>query len=167
MRGALIVILGTLFCSCGEPQYTIPTDKDMVIHFLQNRKDFELLKQWIEEDGLEQAYPPYLSSRDSDTLYMQKLSVERRKEYDSLLLRINCKRISVVSDIITFEYFSYGGILWSIDKNFEYRRRPFCSDEHLCHDSVDLNERYKDNEGNIILYKRIVDDWYIELLYDK
>ncbi|KGN79534.1 hypothetical protein HW49_06170, partial [Porphyromonadaceae bacterium COT-184 OH4590] len=104
MRGALMIILGTLFCSCGEPQYTIPTDKDMVVHFLQNRKDFELLKQWIEEDGLEQAYPPYLSSRDSDTLYMQKLSVERRKEYDSLLLRINCKRISVASDIITFEY---------------------------------------------------------------
>ena len=89
---------------------------------------------------------------------------------DSLLQNIQCSGIAFLFDKeISFNYYSYGGIGWGVDKNFLYTKKNFSqmSDVEICPPEVDMPEKRYDSMKNCYLVKELGDNWYIELNYDR
>jgi len=152
-----------------------PTDQEMIHHFNKHKTDFETIRQVIAEDTISAFdYPPILVEGKyknvKDSIYFNQLSISKRRKLDSLLQNIQCSGITVLSDNeISFNYYSYGGIGWGVDKNFLYTKKNFSqmSDVRICPPEVDLSEKRYDSMKNCYLVKELGDNWYIELNYDR
>ena len=72
------------------------------------------------------------------------------------------------NDQVTFNYYSYGGIGWGVDKNFLYTKRNFKErDVEICPPEVDMSEKRYNSITNCHLVKELGNNWYIELNYDR
>ena len=94
----------------------------MIHHFNKYKTDFEMIRQVIAEDTISAFdYPPVLVEGKyknvKDSIYFNQLSISKKRKLDSLLQNIQCSGITVLSDNeISFNYYSYGGIGWGVDK---------------------------------------------------
>ena len=169
---SLLLVLFTLK-SC-KPEVKDPTDNQMTSHFNKYKTDFEMIRQIIAEDTITAFdYPPILVEgkykNAKDSIYFNQLSISKRGKLDSLLQNVQCSGISVLSnDQVTFNYYSYGGIGWGVDKNFLYTKRNFKeSDAEICPPEVDMSEKRYNSITNCHLVKELGNNWYIELNYDR
>ena len=152
-----------------------PTDREMINHFNHHKTDFEMIRQIMAEDTISALdYPPVLLDEKyknaKDSIYFNQLSISKKRKLDSLLQNIQCSGITVLSDNeISFNYYSYGGIGWGVDKNFLYTKKNFSqmSDVEICPPEVDMSEKRYDSMKNCYLVKELGDNWYIELNYDR
>ena len=134
-----------------------------------------MIRQVIAEDTISAFdYPPVLVEGKyknvKDSIYFNQLSISKKRKLDSLLQNIQCSGITVLSDNETsFNYYSYGGIGWGVDKNFLYTKKNFSqmSDVEICPPEVDMSEKRYDSMKNCYLVKELGDNWYIELNYDR
>ena len=173
MRILLLLLVLFTLKSC-KPEVKDPTDKQMASHFNTHKADFEMIQQIIAEDTITAFdYPPVLVEgkykNAKDSIYFNQLSINKRRKLDSLLQNVQCSGISVFSNNqITFNYYSYGGIGWGVDKNFLYTKRNFKeSDVEICPPEVDMSEKRYDLMKNCHLLKELGGNWYIELNYDR
>ena len=173
MRILLLLLVLFTLKSC-KPEVKDPTDKQMTSHFNTHKADFEMIRQIIAEDTITAFdYPPILVEgkykNAKDSIYFNRLSISKRRKLDSLLQNVQCSGISVLSkDQVTFNYYSYGGIGWGVDKNFLYTKRNFKeSDVEICPPEVDMSEKRYNLMKNCHLLKGLGGNWYIELNYDR
>ena len=173
MRILLLLFILFTLKSC-KPEVKDPTDAQMINHFNTHKADFEMIQQIIAEDTISAFdYPPVLAEgkykNAKDSIYFNQLSISKRRKLDSLLQNVQCSGISILSnDQVTFNYYSYGGIGWGVDKNFLYTKRNFKeSDVEICPPEVDMSEKRYDLMKNCHLLKELGGNWYIELNYDR
>ena len=174
MRIQILLLILFAIKSC-KPAVKDPTDEEMMHHFNKHKTDFEMIRQVIAKDTISAFdYPPILVEGKyknvKDSIYFNQLSISKRRKLDSLLQNIQCTGITVLSDNeISFNYYSYGGIGWGVDKNFLYTKKNFSqmSDVEICPPEVDMSEKRYDSMKNCYLVKELGDNWYIELNYDR
>ena len=168
----LLILFAIKGCT---PTVKDPTDGEMINHFNHHKTDFEMIRQIMAEDTISAFdYPPVLLDEKyknaKDSIYFNQLSISKKRKLDSLLQNIQCSGITVLSDNETsFNYYSYGGIGWGVDKNFLYTKKNFSqmSDVEICPPEVDMSEKRYDLMKNCYLVKELGDNWYIELNYDR
>ena len=168
----LLILFAIKGCT---PTVKDPTDREMINHFNHHKTDFEMIRQIMAEDTISAFdYPPVLLDEKyknaKDSIYFNQLSISKKRKLDSLLQNIQCSGITVLSDNeISFNYYSYGGIGWGVDKNFLYTKKNFSqmSDVEICPPEVDMSEKRYDSMKNCYLVKELGDNWYIELNYDR
>lgn len=161
MRVILIICISFCLFSCSSnvQNNVIPTDKEMIKIFFDNQVYFEKLKEFVVEDSVI-CYPAFLSNKNNTE------NVIERFRGDSLMKKINISRVSNTG-YITLEYYTQGGVLWSIDKNYVYMPQGADSAMTVYSMDIDMNEIYHKTNGNCVLYKPLKDGWFIELTYDK
>lgn len=174
MRIPFLLLVFFIIKSC-KPAVKDPTDEEMINHFNQCRADFAMIRKIIAEDTISIFdYPPILFEGKyknvKDSIFFNQLQIDKKRKLDSLLQNVKCSGIFVLSDNeITFNYYSYGGIGWGVDKNFIYTERNFneISDVEICQPEVDMSEIRYNSTKNCHLVKEIDNNWYIELNYDR
>lgn len=168
----LLIIFTIKTC---KPAVKDPTDREMINHFNKYRTDFEMIRQIIAEDTISAFdYPPILREGKyrnvNDSVYFSQLNIDKKRKLDSLLQNVQCSGIFVLSkDEISFNYYSYGGISWGVDKNFVYTKRNFneIGNVKICPPEIDMSEKRYNSMKNCYLVKELGDNWYIELNYDR
>ncbi|ATA78554.1 hypothetical protein CGC59_02160 [Capnocytophaga sputigena] len=171
----LILILILFVIKSCKSEVKDPTDREMINHFNKCKTDFEMIKQIIADDTISAfEYPPVLFEGKykniKDSIYFNQLNIDKKRELDSLLQNVQCSGIFVLSNNeIRFNYYSYGGIGWGIDKNFIYTKRNFkeINDVEICPPEIDMSERRYNSMKNCYLVKELGNNWYIELNYDR
>ena len=174
MRISFLLLILFTIKSC-KPVIKDPTDEEMINHFNKYRTDFEMIQQIIAEDTISTFdYPPILFEGKyknvKDSIYFNQLNINKKRKLDSLLQNVQCSGIFVLSNNeITFNYYSYGGIGWGVDKNFVYTKRNFneITDIEICTQEEDMSEKRYNSMKNCHLVKELENHWYIELLYDR
>ena len=174
MRILLLLLVLFTLKSC-KPEVKDPTDKQMTSHFNTHKADFEMIRQIIAEDTISAFdYPPILREGKyrnvNDSVYFSQLNIDKKRKLDSLLQNVQCSGIFVLSkDEISFNYYSYGGISWGVDKNFVYTKRNFneIGNVKICPPEIDMSEKRYNSMKNCYLVKELGDNWYIELNYDR
>lgn len=160
--------------SC-KPEVKDPTDEQMIHHFNKHQTDFEMIRQIVTEDTISAFhYPPILFDgkyrNATDSVYFNRLNINEKRRLDSLLQNVQCSGLFVLSDDeITLYYYSYGGIGWGVDKNFVYTKRNFneVDNVEICLPEMDMSEKRYNSMKNVHLVKKIGNNWYIELIYDR
>ena len=168
----LLILFAIKGCT---PTVKDPTDREMINHFNSHKTDFEMIRKIMAEDTISAFdYPPVLLDgkykNAKDSIYFNQLSIDKKRKLDSLLQNIQCSGIFVRSnDEIIFNYYSYGGIGWGVDKNFIYTKRNFneTSDVEVCPAETDMSEKRYNSMKNCHLVKELGNHWYIELNYDR
>ena len=134
-----------------------------------------MIRQIIAEDTISAFdYPPILREGKyrnvNDSVYFSQLNIDKKRKLDSLLQNVQCSGIFVLSkDEISFNYYSYGGISWGVDKNFVYTKRNFneIGNVKICPPEIDMSEKRYNSMKNCHLVKELGNHWYIELNYDR
>lgn len=190
----IILLLSLLFAvSCGEPPMP-PSDEEMIQHFNTHEAAFNKIHEIIADSSKGSFhYPPLFSddiiisdsagqesdisceSNDEQDIPIYGLWMPERIQLDSLLSEIGCGFILVdrqeqetadsVKLSLVILYYSNGLAISGASKSFVYdsglRNHPMIRiTEH-----GDLNEIYRRNYNDTILYKQIKGDWHIQLTH--
>ncbi len=173
MRVSLILLsLLVMISGCTAPNLP-PTDEEMIQHFYNKHLAFEEIYAIISLCPDNSYYPPY---DVDDTICLKGIPSAIQAKLDSLLSEIRCERIfygrqtcQKLVDTIVMEvsipFFASGYSIGGLTKNFAYRA-PIIRDYYKMTDSIELNEVYCKNYKDTILYKPIIGNWYINLIYD-
>lgn len=170
MRISLILFcVSVIATGCSTPEMP-PTDDEMIQHFNNKRLAFEEIYEIISLCPNNSYYPPY---NMEDTVCLNGISPAIREKLDSLLSEIQCERIFYSRQArqdseameLNIPFFSSGYAVGGTTKDFAYRA-PTIRKYYQMTDSVDLNDVYRKNYNDTILYKPITGNWYINLIHD-
>lgn len=174
MRISLILLLIlSLTTGCSVPAMP-PTDHEMIQHFNNKYLAFEKIYEIISSCPDNSYYPPYYAE---DTLCLNGISPVIQKKLDSLLSEIQCERIYYKrqsgqdNDILgmmelSISFYSDGYSVGGTAKDFVYCA-PTIRDYYKMSDNMELNDIIRENYNDTILYKPIIDNWYIRLIHDR
>lgn len=170
----LVMFVLIIASGCAEPKMP-PTDKEMIQHFNNKRSAFEDIHEIISLCPSNSYYPPYHAE---DTLCLKGISPSVQKHLDSLLVEIKCERIFYhrrpfwpdvedTEDVsIRIPFFTSGySIGGGTTKDFVYSTEI---EDHytMTIDSIELNDIYRKEYNDTILFKPISGNWYIQLTHD-
>lgn len=163
----LVMIIG-----CSE-SIMPPTDDEMIQYFKNKRSAFEEIYEIISSCPYNSYYPPY---HTEDTLCLMGILPETQIKLDSLLAEIQCERIYYSRQSryendttgvmeLSIPFFSSGYSIGGTSKNFVYCT-PTIRDYYQMTNTMELNDVYRRNYNDTILYKHITGNWYINLIHD-
>lgn len=169
IMAGIIISVALMNCRGKKQQnaWDLPTDKEMTQVFSAQKEPFEELKNHILKDTKFHYYP--FIGKGYDSQYEKEMTKADKTYYAKITDSLKITNMNKTPDEgIFFECAEKGDATWGVNKGYYYKEGKIEEDDDTKIITGELAEACeKLNKNHCILYKKIEDNRYLFLRYDK